>query len=72
MKVVLQKDIKNLGKKNEIKSVTDGYAMNFLVPEGLACIYTSAKAKEIAVKSKIAMTAKPKVQLKRGPKKSKK
>jgi len=71
MKVVLLKDIKNLGKKNEIKTVTDGFAMNYLVPEALACIYTSAKAKEIEIKQKAALTAKPKAP-KSKKKKSKK
>ena len=36
MKVLFVKDLKNQGKKGEIKEVADGYAMNFLIAKGYA------------------------------------
>lgn len=36
MKVVLLQDVKSLGKKGELVSVSDGYARNFLFPKKVA------------------------------------
>lgn len=36
MKVILQEDIKGVGKKDEVINASDGYARNFLFPKKLA------------------------------------
>jgi large subunit ribosomal protein L9 len=40
MKVLFLKDIPNVGKKGEIKDVSEGYARNFLIPKKVAIIAT--------------------------------
>lgn len=40
MKIILSQDVKNIGKKGQIKEVPDGYARNFLLAKKLAVVAT--------------------------------
>ncbi len=40
MKVILRKNVPNVGSKHDIKDVSDGYAQNFLIRRGLADVAT--------------------------------
>ena len=51
MKVILLKDVKGIGKKDDIVVVKDGYGANFLIPKGLAVSYSN-KSLEILDKQK--------------------
>jgi large subunit ribosomal protein L9 len=50
MKVILLKDVRNVGQHNDIKDVADGYAHNFLIPRKLACPATDEKVQELGAK----------------------
>lgn len=45
MDVILKQDIPNLGHKDEIITVKDGYARNYLIPKGMAINATASVRK---------------------------
>ena len=47
MKVLLIKDVYNLGRAGEVKKVADGYARNFLIPQKMAVKATDGAMKQI-------------------------
>lgn len=47
MKVILLQDVKKQGKKDQIIDVSDGYARNFLIKNGLAIAATTTSRKAL-------------------------
>lgn len=48
MEVILKQDIANLGYENDIVTVKNGYARNFLIPKGMAIAATESNKKVVA------------------------
>ncbi|MCU4165851.1 50S ribosomal protein L9 [Carboxylicivirga caseinilyticus] len=45
MEIILKEDIQNLGHKNEIVTVKNGYGRNYLIPRGMAVLATASAKK---------------------------
>ena len=48
MELILKQDVENLGFKDDIVTVKNGYGRNFLIPQGLAILATSSAKKVLA------------------------
>jgi len=48
MELILKQDVANLGFKDDIVSVKNGYGRNFLIPQGVAVLATSSAKKVLA------------------------
>jgi len=48
MQVILKEDVVNLGYKDDIVTVRDGYGRNFLIPQGKAVIASESAKKVLA------------------------
>jgi large subunit ribosomal protein L9 len=53
MKIILKKDVQNLGKASEIVDVKRGYARNYLIPTNLAIEATASNIKSYQEESKL-------------------
>jgi len=53
MKVVFLQDVPNVAKAGEIKEVSSGYGRNFLIPQKLALLASSAAISEVEAQRKI-------------------
>jgi len=60
MKVILQKDIPNLGDAGDIKDVADGYARNYLLPKKLVLLANESSRKAIEHQRKLIKLKKDK------------
>ena len=47
MKIILLHDIPKIGKKYDVKTVSDGHALNLLIPKGLAVVATPPALKNV-------------------------
>ncbi|MEY4002262.1 MAG: hypothetical protein RIT07_304 [Bacteroidota bacterium] len=48
MKIILTQDVKNLGHKDDVVVVKDGYGRNYLIPKGMAKLATDGAMKMLA------------------------
>jgi large subunit ribosomal protein L9 len=60
MKVILNKDVKNLGKVGDLVNVSSGFARNYLFPRRLALEATEKRVKEFEHLKKVAEVKKKK------------
>ena len=54
MQVILIQDVDNLGQKNELVSVKNGYARNFLIPQKFAVEASNSNLKQLDERLKVA------------------
>ena len=52
MELILKEDVENLGYKDDVVKVKNGYGRNFLIPKGLAMLATESNKKVLAEKIK--------------------
>jgi len=52
VKVMLMQDVKNLGRAGAVKEVADGYARNFLIPQGLAKLAIAGTLEQVRQRQK--------------------
>ena len=47
MKVILMREVENLGEVGDVVDVADGYGRNFLLPRGLAVLATAKHKRQL-------------------------
>lgn len=62
MQVILQEDVRKLGRKGDVVNVAEGYARNYLIPRELAVEASKGKMKELKIQEKHAREQKKKTE----------
>ena len=47
MKIILKKEVANLGEAGDVVEVKSGYGRNYLIPQGFACAATQSALKQL-------------------------
>ena len=53
MKIILKQDVPNLGQEGDVEEVADGYARNYLIPQGMAVKATPGALKDFEHRQKV-------------------
>jgi len=71
MKIILKKDYQTLGYKDDVLTVKDGYARNYLIPQGIAILATDSALKQLeeSLKQRVHKLAKIKAEAEEAAKK---
>jgi len=53
VKIILKQDVPNLGQEGDVEEVADGYARNYLIPQGMAVKATPGALKDFEHRQKV-------------------
>lgn len=53
MKIILKQDVPNLGQAGDVEEVADGYARNYLIPQGMAVRATKGALRDFEHRQKV-------------------
>jgi large subunit ribosomal protein L9 len=53
VKIILKQDVPNLGREGDIEEVADGYARNYLIPQGMAIVATPGALRDFEHRQKV-------------------
>lgn len=62
VKILLKRDVPHLGKAGEMKVVADGYARNYLIPQGMAMLATQGILKQTKLEQQMKAQRQAQVQ----------